>query len=204
MTTKFATLAAAAAKLTAALSFACSQYKELVDKVHSALKAAITEAQMDTAYDMPLLSEILTKFEDEQEGLKGHARAFWDRAQKDRRQEESHHALLLAVKANNNRAVVQAQPAQAVAPVFHTAPVAQPISRPHHNFDGQVCKRWDGHVCHHEHETGYACKMPGTFIMNCYHGATLQCSGVCLCYAAEQTHMLLSNACADEPCTFSC
>jgi hydroxymethylpyrimidine pyrophosphatase-like HAD family hydrolase len=57
--THFATLAAAAAKLTARC-IACSKYKELVDKVHAALKTAIKEAQTDTAHGMPLVSEILS------------------------------------------------------------------------------------------------------------------------------------------------
>ena len=50
---------------------------------------------------MPLLSEILTAFEDEQEALKGFARKFHERAQKDKRQDISQNALLLAVKTNH-------------------------------------------------------------------------------------------------------
>ena len=95
----------------------CSKYKELVDKVHAALKTAIKEAQADTAHGMPLLSEILTAFEEEQETLKGFARKFWERAQKNRRQEDSDKALLLAVRTNNDDQAT-AQPAQTLAPVF--------------------------------------------------------------------------------------
>ena len=157
---------AAAAKFTAR-PIACSKYKELVDKVHTALKTSIKAAQAETAHGMPLLSEILTAFEEEQETLKGFARKLWERAQKDRRQENSHNALLLAVRTNsNNRATVQ--PAQTPAPVFaalvyNAAPKRAP------NFKGQACRRWDGQICHHEHELSHACKMAGTFLSKCHH-----------------------------------
>ncbi|DBB07206.1 TPA: hypothetical protein ACH3X1_011771 [Trebouxia sp. C0004] len=62
-----------------------SKYKELVDKVDIALKTAIKEAKTDTSHGMPLLSEILSAFEEEQETLKGFARKFYERAQKDKR-----------------------------------------------------------------------------------------------------------------------
>ena len=51
----------------------CSKYKELVNKVHAALKTAINEAQTDTAHGMPPLREILTALGEEQEALKGFA-----------------------------------------------------------------------------------------------------------------------------------
>ena len=51
----------------------CSKYKELVNKVRTALKTAINEAQTDIAHGMPLLSEILTAFGEEQEAVKGFA-----------------------------------------------------------------------------------------------------------------------------------
>ncbi len=54
--------------------------------MHAALKTAINEAQTDTAHGMPLLSAF------------GEEREFWERAQRDRRQQESHNVLLLAVK----------------------------------------------------------------------------------------------------------
>jgi hypothetical protein len=38
-------------------SQSCSKYKKLVNTVHAALKAAINEAQTDTAHGMLLLSE---------------------------------------------------------------------------------------------------------------------------------------------------
>ena len=49
---------------------ACSKYKELVGKVHTALKIAIKKAQADTTHGMPLLSELLPAFEEEQEAFK--------------------------------------------------------------------------------------------------------------------------------------
>ena len=61
--THVATLAAAAAAAAAKLSARCNAWsacKELVSKVHAGLKAAIKEAQTDTAHGMPLFSEILT------------------------------------------------------------------------------------------------------------------------------------------------
>jgi len=39
---------------------AVSLYKELVDKVHAAPKAAIKETQTDIAHGMPMLSHILS------------------------------------------------------------------------------------------------------------------------------------------------
>ncbi len=50
----------------------CSKYKELVNKVHAALKTAINEAQI-LLVACRLLSETLTAFGEEQQAVKGFA-----------------------------------------------------------------------------------------------------------------------------------
>ena len=80
------------------------KYRGLEGKIADALKAAIKEAKQETKHSTPVLSEIISAFMEEASQLTALALNHHERNKKDRRQEETQNALLLAVKANNNKA----------------------------------------------------------------------------------------------------
>jgi hypothetical protein len=126
--------------------------------VPAALKTAIKDAQADTTHGMPLLSEILTAFEEEQQALTGFAQNFWERALRE-----------TGTKRNPTMPCCwhsgQTTMARFLCSLLRPLPlcIMQHPSLPK-TFEGQVCRLWGGHACHHEHEVGIACKMAGTLL----------------------------------------
>lgn len=72
-------------------------YRGLEYKIDDALKQAIKEAEQETEYSSPSLSEIVCAFNDKARDLTNSALAHYERDTNDRRQKEHQQALLLAV-----------------------------------------------------------------------------------------------------------
>lgn len=161
------------------------RFLSLEGKVSKAVELSIKEAQEETEFGKPIISEILNFILEKQDDLAEKALAFHDSKKKDKREDDHSAAMISFGRSVSGRALsygsVAAPTCPAVTPaVHHAAPVPHmPLPQgPPRALSAPInpaanCTAWDSITCLHEHRTGWPCRMAASHTPGVNHTGRL-------------------------------